>query len=139
MYKIQQKTGFLLRNPCEDNSLEERVKNLMDYRLIHPVIKNITLNKYKGTFIAYILDIGAYTPFINIKREEDKIRELNIFAKDPHKKDELIQFRALSTKQELTNENLEIAKVEIEKEIAKIKTTKRNDEYTNLMQGSLFP
>lgn len=135
--KYNKKTGFLLRNPCEDSDLEEKVKNLMDYRLIHPVIKNITLNKYKGTFVAYILDIGAYAPFINIKREEDKIRELNIFAKDPHKKDELIQFRALSTKQELTKENLNTARVEIEREIIKIKSTKRKDEYANLMQRKL--
>lgn len=136
--KYNKKTGFLLKNPCEDSSLEEKVKNLMDYRLIHPIIKNMTLNKYRGTFTAYILDIGAYTPFMSIRKEEDKIRELNIFEKDPHKKDELVQFRALSTKQELTIENLKTAQIEIEKEISKIKTIKRKDEYSDFMQNSLF-
>jgi len=137
--KYNKKTGFLLRQPCTDKKIEEQVKNLMDHRLIHPIVKNMTLNKFRGTFAAYILDVGSYQPFLNIRIEDEKIKELDILRKDMHKKTELVEFRALSLKQELTSENISKSKQFVETEKNKIKKTKRNDEYARMMtQQSLF-
>ena len=136
--KYNKKSAFIIKEPNDDKEFLEKVKNLMDHRLIHQVVTNMTLTKQHGSFTGFILDIGAYTPFLNIKKQKYRIKEINILRKDDYKKEALVEFRALSLKNELTEENIKICKKEIEIEKEDIQKKKSDKEYSDLIQKKIF-
>lgn len=136
--KYNKRTAFIMREPTTDKQLEENVRNLMDHRLIHQVVKNMSLTKQHGSFVGFIMDIGAYAPFLNIKKAEHRIKEINILRKDIYKKDTLTEFRALSLKNEIVKENLEQCKKSIEAEKENLQKTKIENDYKDMIQKRVF-
>nr|MBI4156119.1 hypothetical protein [Candidatus Woesearchaeota archaeon] len=136
---FNKKTTFLIREDVASGDTLNKINNLVDHRLVHKVASNISLTKHRGPFQAYILDMGAYSPYLNIKRKENRIDEINILRKDPYKKDTLLEIRALGTKNELTDESLKESDEFVKKERSKVK--KNRDipkEYKEMVQKSLF-
>jgi len=133
------KTVFLIKEDSLSSETLNKINNLVDHRLIHKIASNISLTKHRGPFIAYILDLGSYSPYLNIKRKEHRITEVNILRKDPYKKDTLLEVRALSIKNELTNENLKESYDFVQKEKKKIRNDKEaSKEYRELVQKTIF-
>lgn len=141
--KYNKKSGFIIQDPNEDEAISEKVKDLLDHRLVHQVIRNMTLKRYPGSFAGYILDIGSYSHVLNLRKDEYKIKEIDILRQDQFNKDTLIEFRSLSTANELTRDNLDSGKqfiVQENERLSKIKVDKKtgNKEYKNFFQSSIF-
>jgi len=133
------KTAFLIKEDSQKNDILNKINNLVDHRLIHKIASNISLTKYRGPFMAYILDVGSYSAYLKIKKKENRINEINILRKDPYKKDTLLEVRALSIKNELTIEGLEKSSNFIQEEKRKIKKNNQiSDEYKELIQKSIL-
>lgn len=136
---FNKRTVFLVREDLISSETLSKINNLVDHRLIHKVASNISLTKHRGPFQAYILDIGAYSPYLNIKRTENRIYEINILRKDPYKKDTLIEIRALGIRNEMNDKHLKESEDFVKQEKLRVKTNKNVPaEYKEMIQKTLF-
>ncbi len=75
--EYKRKTAFLVEVSPNSIDREKNFKDLIDSRLIHLVEKNTTNKHYPGKrFNAYILNMGSYAKFLNIRK--NPIQEIDI-------------------------------------------------------------
>lgn len=59
--------------------MKELINQLLDYRIIHAVGSALTHKTVKGTYNAYMIDVGAYA---NRRKLEERFTEIDVRAPD---------------------------------------------------------